>query len=122
MTGSGQFKKGLSVILATLMVFTMLPGGLLQASTAGTLNITQTDGTGGYTKDSDGNITITENGSYTISGSSTKSGVIIGSGVTANVTLAGVSINISNSYISTVLTASRAGRTPRATHIPPIRQ
>lgn len=84
-------------MLATLMVFTMLPGGMLRASAAGTLNITQTDGTGGYTQDGNGNIVIQADGSYTISGSSTTGGVSVESGVTANITLGGVSINVSNS-------------------------
>ena len=91
------FKKGLAMMLASLMIITMLPGGLIRANAAGTLGITRTDGTGGYTQDSHGNIAITADGSYTISGSSTTGGVSVGSGVAADITLEGVSINVSNS-------------------------
>lgn len=89
------FTKFLSAFLSAALLVTMLPGGILKVSAASTLSITQTGGTGGFTQDVDGNIVITENGSYTILGDSTSAGVSVASGVTADVTMSNVDIDVS---------------------------
>lgn len=96
MTKVKRFKRSLAVMVAAIIVLSMLPGGMLKVSAAGTLSITQTVGTNGYTQDSNGNIVITSDGSYKISGSSTTGGISVQSDVTANIILDGVNLNLSH--------------------------
>lgn len=95
MTKVKRFKKSLAVMLATIIVLSMLPGGVLKVSAAGTLSITQTVGTNGYTQDSNGSIVITSDGSYAISGTSTTGGISVQSGVTADIIINSVNLNLS---------------------------
>ena len=100
MTNIGHFKKGLAIMLVTLMVFTMLPGGLLEAKAAGekaTLSI----GDGSIVI---GDGTVTQNGTsltynsngYIITGSGTTTNTISVTGGSHNITLSGVNIDVSN--------------------------
>lgn len=101
MASVGRFKKGLAVVLATLMIFTMLPGGLLKAKAAESDKTTLSIGDGSIII---GDGTVTQNGvsltynanGYIITGSGTTSNTISVTGGTQNITLSGVAINVSS--------------------------
>lgn len=96
-----RFAKVLSVLLSVLIIFIMLPGGLIHANAAEnqtTLNIG--DGSimiGNGTVSQNGNsLTYNSNG-YIITGSATTSNTISVVGGTQNITLANVNIDVSSS-------------------------
>ena len=99
MTSVGRFKKGLAVVLASLMILTMLPGGLLKVEAAGektTLNIG--DGSivigDGTVKQNGESLTYNANG-YIITGNGTSSNTISVTGGSQDITLNGVNIDVS---------------------------
>lgn len=99
MTSAGRLKKSLAVVLATLMVLTMLPGGLLKAEAAEgdktTLNISKGSIVigNGTVKQNGTSLTYNSNG-YIITGSTTANALSVAGG-SQDITLSGVNIDIS---------------------------
>ncbi|MEA5143678.1 MAG: Ig-like domain-containing protein [Oscillibacter sp.] len=105
MTSVGRFKKSLTVLLAALMVFTILPGGLLKAEAAEgdktTLNISNGSIVIGNGTVEQNGVSLTYNShGYIITGSDTSSNTITVTGGTQDITLSGVNIDVSNIDVS----------------------
>ena len=93
----GKSVRGiLSVLLALVIVFGLLPMGTPTSFADGVvIDIgTVSEGGTGYTY-AGNKVTITTDGSYTLTGTTTTNKVIVASGVVANITLDAVSIDVS---------------------------